>query len=146
MSKTPAPERVASNVSPRISEVESWTSLVSRMGLAGMARELAANCELVFLDESRADLRLARTHRHLLTKLAEDRIQAGFSALMNGVKVSITVAEETGLTPAQVLNRTRQESQAMAVTAIESDPVVRELIEGFDASLLQNSIRPIVES
>jgi DNA polymerase-3 subunit gamma/tau len=65
---------------------------------------------------------------------------------MNGVKVSITVAEETGLTPAQVLNRTRQESQAMAVTAIESDPVVRELIEGFDASLLQNSIRPIVES
>lgn len=118
---------------------------MTRMGLAGMARELAANCELTYLDDARAELRLARNHRHLLTKVAEDRIQAAFSSTLGAVRVTISVSGEIGETPAQIKTKTRQASLAMAVDAIEGDPVVRDLIENFDATLLQNSIRPLAD-
>jgi DNA polymerase-3 subunit gamma/tau len=47
------------------------------------------------------------------------------------------------MTPVEVGERRRHELQAGAVAAIEQDPLVREIIETFDARIIENSIRPI---
>jgi DNA polymerase-3 subunit gamma/tau len=39
--------------------------------------------------------------------------------------------------------REEEEKQAQAIAAIETDPVVQELIEQFDAKLIVSSIKPI---
>jgi DNA polymerase-3 subunit gamma/tau len=47
------------------------------------------------------------------------------------------------MTPAELENRSKQERQSQAITAVESDPFVRELVEQFDAKINISSIKPI---
>jgi DNA polymerase-3 subunit gamma/tau len=49
----------------------------------------------------------------------------------------------TGMTPAELEIREKQERQSEAIAAVESDPFVRELVEQFNAKLIVSSIKPI---
>jgi DNA polymerase-3 subunit gamma/tau len=46
-------------------------------------------------------------------------------------------------TPAATAGRERRERQERAISAIEQDLFVRDVIETFDASLIESSIKPI---
>ena len=46
-------------------------------------------------------------------------------------------------TPAAAAGRERRERQSQAIAAIEQDSFVRDVIEGFDASLIESTIKPI---
>ena len=59
------------------------------------------------------------------------------------VRVKFSVGMVTGMTPAELENRSKQERQSQAITAVESDPFVRELVEQFDAKINISSIKPI---
>ena len=37
----------------------------------------------------------------------------------------------------------KQEKQSLAVAAIEQDPLVRTLVENFDAKVIESSIKPL---
>ncbi|MDR2926190.1 MAG: DNA polymerase III subunit gamma/tau [Azoarcus sp.] len=117
--------------------------VVRALGLTGMARELLQHCEWASCDEDRLSLRLPETHRHLIdlnrqTTLA--RIESELSKALNRpLKLNVEIGQITGQTPAQRDEQDRLERHAQAVSALESDPFVRELIERFDASLNENS-------
>ena len=42
------------------------------------------------------------------------------------MRVKFSVGMVTGMTPAELENRAKQERQSQAITAVESDPFVRE--------------------
>jgi DNA polymerase III subunit gamma/tau len=46
-------------------------------------------------------------------------------------------------TPAELERNAAERSQADAEAAIENDPVVRRLVERFDAEIVRESIRPL---
>jgi DNA polymerase-3 subunit gamma/tau len=122
----------------------SWTGLVERLPLTGMARMLAQHCELVAREASRIELRIAQAHQYLLEKPYQDRFKAALEEHFgNPLRVSIIVADAAGSSPAAIADREKQHKQAEAIAAIEQDPFVRELVENFDARVVESSIKPL---
>ena len=121
-----------------------WQSILDSLQLSGMARALAQHCELLKLGGEVVQLRLPPAHRHLIMKAAQDRLQQVLGEYCGRpLQLQIEVAEVSTLTPAAILQQEREERQDRAVAAIEQDPFVREVIDIFDATLIESSIKPI---
>ena len=75
---------------------------------------------------------------------AVDRLQEMLgSATERPTRVRIDIGDIAGETPAQRDEIERRARHADAVAALEADPFVRELIERFDATLVENSVKPL---
>ena len=121
-----------------------WHTILGALKLGGMARELGQHCELRAVEGELIILRLSPTHRHLQMKPAQDKLHQTLSEYFGRpVQLRIELAEVESATPAVVAQRDRQERQDRAVAAIEQDAFVREVIETFDATLIESSIKPI---
>jgi len=59
------------------------------------------------------------------------------------VRLEFTLGDATGNTPAERADQERQTRQRGAIEAIDRDPFVRELVENFDARVIDESIRPV---
>lgn len=123
---------------------DDWHAMVGELKLNGMARELAQHCELRERSESSFMLRLSPTHRHLQIKTAQDKLQQALDEhLGRPIRLRIELGDVESDTPAVTVERDRRERQDAAIAAIEQDPFVREVIENFDASLIETSIKPL---
>ena len=121
-----------------------WHSVLQQLRLSGMARELAQHCELRQLDPGQISLRLSPVHRHLQMKPAQDKLQQALSAHFGRPLIlRIELAETERATPAVTAQLAREELQDKAVAAIEQDGFVRDVIDMFDAQLVESSIKPI---
>jgi DNA polymerase-3 subunit gamma/tau len=121
-----------------------WREVVRALGLSGLARELAQHCEWIACTDDRLNLRLSDAYRHLLdiNRVLIARIEEDLSrALGRPLKLHFEVGAIAGQTPAQRDEIERQVRRAQAVAALAGDPFVRELIERFDASLSENTVK-----
>ena len=85
-------------------------------------------------------MRAGDAHRHLLDKPYRDKLQGALEEHFGRrLRVEFTLGQPAGLTPAELEDRERQEKQREAVQAIDSDPFVRELVENFDARVVDRS-------
>lgn len=143
----PDPPRVAPREQsslPAASNDIDWHALIGKLQISGMARELAQHCELRGFAADAVLLRLAPAHRHLQMKPAQDKVQQALSEhFSRPLTLKIELAAIESVTPAAAAQQGRQERQERAIAAIEQDPFVRDVIETFDASLLESSIKPI---
>ena len=136
----------ASPESKKNSGNAQWAEIVEKLGLTGMARMLAQHCELVSHDETRIELCLAKAHERLLEKAYQDKLKAALQHYFGGSpRLSISVGGENGNSPADIANRDHQQRQAQAIAEIERDPFVRELVENFDARVVESTIKPLRE-
>jgi DNA polymerase-3 subunit gamma/tau len=123
-----------------------WPNVVAALGLTGMARVLAQHCELVARDAARIELKIAQVHQHLLDGPFQQRLKAALESHFGGpLRVAIQVVADAGGSPAAIADRERLQRQEQAIAGIERDPFVRELVEGFDARVVESSIRPAGE-
>jgi DNA polymerase-3 subunit gamma/tau len=121
-----------------------WHEILQAIKLGGMARELAQHCELRVVDEAKIVLCLSPVHRHLQMKPAQDKLQQSLSEYFGrSVLLSIDLEEVAGDTPAVVAQRQKRERQDHAVASVEQDGFVREVIDLFDATLIESSIKPV---
>jgi len=121
-----------------------WHAMLASLKLGGMARELGQHCELRSVTDNRVVLCLSPTHRHLQIKAAQDKLQQALSDhLGRAVQLSIALDDVVGETPAVVAQRRRHERQEQAVASVEQDAFVREVIDVFDATLIESSIKPV---
>ncbi|GHT98713.1 hypothetical protein FACS1894154_04480 [Betaproteobacteria bacterium] len=121
-----------------------WRAAVQGLGLSGLVREFAQHCEWVGCAADRLSLRLSEAHRHLyeINRSLVGRIEEELErALGRPLKLVVDIGAIAGTTPAQHDAIERQARHAEAVAALESDPFVSELIERFDASLLEETVR-----
>jgi RecG-like helicase len=111
----------------------------------GMAKQLAQHCELAELAESQITLRLPPAHKGLLmNKGQQDKLQAELQAYFGRpLRLDIVLAEPQGETPAARTATERRERQDRAIAAIEQDPFVREVVDLFDASIDESTIKPV---
>lgn len=134
------PEKAVATVSADA----DWHQILIAMKLGGMARELAQHCELRSIDEARIVLCLSPTHRHLQMKPAQDKLQQALCEYFGrSLQLSIDLHEVSGDTPAATAQRQKHERQDRAVAAVEQDDFVREVIDLFDATLIESSIKPV---
>ncbi|MCP5247061.1 MAG: DNA polymerase III subunit gamma/tau [Candidatus Accumulibacter sp.] len=124
--------------------VGDWHEVLAALRVSGMARELAQHCEWRDLSGERIALRLSPTHRHLLIKAAQDKLQQALGEHFGRpLKLFVELEAPSGDTPAVTAQRDRQQRQDRAIAAVEQDGFVREVIEMFDATLIESSIKPV---
>ena len=125
-------------------QTADWPQLVDQLGLKGMTRELAQHSACQSLVDGLLVLNLPATHRQLLMPASEQRLAQALSEKMRApIRVRFDVVEQVGVTAAVLKKEAAVERQNNAVAAIESDPIVQELIDVFDAKLIDGSIRPL---
>ena len=136
-------------VEPPVIEVpaarsEDWHTILAALKMGGMARELGQHCEMRGLDGTRIELCLSPAHRHLQMKPAQDKLQQSLSEYFGrSMQVTIRLEEAVGETPAATAQRRRDELQERAVASVEQDGFVREVIDIFDATVVESSIKPV---
>ena len=122
---------------------ERWPDTVAALKLGGMARMLAQHCELQSQEGNRLTLAVPAAHRHLLEPSYREKFTAALQERFPGVRVEYTTGETEDHTLAAKEARETAVRQRGAVEAIDSDPFVRELVENFDARLVDGSVRPV---
>ncbi len=123
---------------------DDWHALVAGLPLTGMAKQLAQHCELSERSESAIRLRLSPVHKHLLGKPQQDKLQAELQSWAGRpLRLEIDVAELESETPAQRSHNKQRVRQERAIASIEQDPFVREVVDLFDASIDESTIKPV---
>lgn len=122
----------------------AWPELVKQLKLTGMAKMLAQHSEAASMTADRIELCVPTQHKHLLDRAYQDKIKAALEELRGTpVTLAFSVGEVTGMTPAAIQQQDDDARQAKAVAAIKNDPVVQELVDKFDAKVIDSSIKPI---
>ncbi|RPI45966.1 MAG: DNA polymerase III subunit gamma/tau [Betaproteobacteria bacterium] len=123
--------------------IADWAGLLGALRLSGMARQLAHNCELVGESGDVLELRVAAAHKHLLEKGPQERLRAAIEEhLGRSIRLKIEVGDPVGHTPAQLDEQERRSRLESATQALNADPFVRELVDGFGAQVVPDSIKP----
>jgi DNA polymerase-3 subunit gamma/tau len=130
----------------RIDDFADWHGAVERLGLGGMALQLARQCTVATWDAaaSRLVLRLDPGHAQLMGSLAEGRLREALGRLVGRpVTLAIRVEESADETPAQRARRHEAERREAAVAAIREDPLAQALAKRFEGRLLEDTVVPV---
>ena len=136
---------VASGDAACCSRSATGAGWIRALGLGGLVRELPsiANGSGV-RRRRRLQLRLSTAHRHLLdmNRGAVERMQDQLSAPRSGARSRCASRSATSLARPRAARRDRGQARHAEAAALEADPFVRELIERFDATLVESTVRP----
>lgn len=141
----PAPAVRPVAPAPAAAPAGDWHDMAAGLPLTGMARQLAQHCELAELADTRIALRLPPAHKHFMDRKADvERLQSALQAHYGRpLKLDIVLAETEGETPAERVKNEKRERQERAIASIEQDPFVRDVIDLFDASIDESTIKPV---
>ncbi len=121
-----------------------WYNLLDKLSLNGLVHNIAAHCELIAVEQQALSFVLDERNSALYADAQREQLQAALSDFFDSaVTAHIELGQPPGETPAMRKERLRRERQQQAVDAIESDPLVQQLIERFDGELDRESIAPI---
>ncbi len=121
-----------------------WVGLIDQIGLTGMTYNIAANASLRSVEAGCWSFALTSQQIHLFNVTHQQRLAQALSDYLGDViRVEVVEAPAQGETPAQYQERKRQERQAQAVQAIESDPNVQAIIANYNARIDPASIKPV---
>jgi DNA polymerase-3 subunit gamma/tau len=122
---------------------DDWSAIVARLGLDGMAAQLAAHCVLVGRSNGVVRLRLDRAGEAFRRPQLEQRLaQALAQHFGEALRLDIAVSDVAEVTPAREQAQAADERQKAAEQAIDADPNVRAMREVFGATVQPGSIRP----
>ena len=138
------PTPAAAPVGPRKLAPEAWPDTVAQLKLGGMARMLAQHCALKSFTDGRMQLIVPEAHKHLLDAAYREKLKSALEERFGPLRLDVSVGQATdGTTLAEREDRERVERQTRATESIERDPFVRDLVENFDARVIDGSIRPL---
>lgn len=121
-----------------------WADLVAQLPLQAINLQLAMNCATLDQTDELLSLSLLPSHKQLLNESRRQLIeQAVQQHTGSPVRVTIEVREHTGLTPAALEKQQQDNRQQSAISEIESDSNVQNLIDTFGASISPGSIQPV---
>ena len=120
-----------------------WPEMIEAMALSGLVKELAGHCALKSRTADRIELALAPAQESLFGKNQKAQLAEALKARFGEhLKVRIVAEAPVAETPAEAAVKLAEERQAEAQQSVNRDPVVQTLLDTFDATLDQDSIRP----
>lgn len=140
----PAPGRNRAVAARRsVAAAGGWREMIEAMALSGLVKELAGHCALKSRTADRIELALAPAQENLFGKNQKAQLAEALKARFGEhLKVRIVAEAPAAETPAEAAAKLAEERQAEARQSVNSDPVVQTLLDTFDATLDQDSIRP----
>ena len=125
----------------------NWLQVVADLKLGGMAKMLADHCELVSQQGDQVLLCIADAQKHVLERGYQDKLVSALRERHGAhLQIKFEIGVATAQTPQMVRTRARDARQADAVAAVELDPFIRELVQHFDAKVVESTIQPLGEA
>ena len=141
---TPAPDITAPLSAATASVSDDWHGIVAALSISAMVRQLAQHCELAEVSDAQVRLRLPPAQKHLVNKAAQDKLQTELQTYYGrSIRLSIDIAAASSVTPAELAKSVQRERQDQAIASIESDSFVRQVVEMFDATIDESTIKPL---
>jgi len=121
-----------------------WGQLIEGIRLGGISKQLADNCTLERFSDNHLVLLLSEQHQALKTELSERRLQEALQQKHgSGLSLEIRVGQQQAETPAQQMARAQNERLEDARRQMAEDPLVQAAQKHFDATLLEDSVKPV---
>jgi len=126
---------------PKAAFSGNWADLVRELKLGGAAKLLADNSELKRHESGQFDLCIPKSMAYLTDKSYADKLKAALAEKFGGtIALRVAVGEVAGNSVAAIEQGERSVRQAKAADAVHGDPFVRDLVDIFDATVIDNSI------
>ena len=121
-----------------------WLELFPQLPVSGMTGNIAANCTLISADGDDWLLHLDPGQGALFNATQQRRLNDALNQHLGrtlNLRIELILPEQE--TPAQAAARKRAERQQDAVTSIEQDPLIQQMIKLFGAKVRQDTIEPV---
>ncbi|MCC4613223.1 DNA polymerase III subunit gamma/tau [Xanthomonas campestris pv. esculenti] len=145
-SPAPSTDAAAPIDNGRIADAEQWLELVTRSGLNGPSRQLAANAAFIGHRDGVLRLALAPGFEYLNSERSIANLAQALAPVLGDTP---RIVIETGNADVETLheraNRQKGERQSAAEIAFMNDPNVQQLIQQQGARVVPDSIRPYDE-
>ena len=133
-----------SSLTTRLTSTADWHQLVDRLGVGGIASQLAHHCGFIELADGRLVLSLDPGAEQLRSPGTEERLRAALEVALGGpLRLEIRIARPQQETPAQRRHREQAARAQAAQETLASDPVSRRLQDQFDGQWVPGSIAPL---
>jgi DNA polymerase-3 subunit gamma/tau len=120
----------------------NWPGLVRDLQLGGAAKLLADTSELSHYDAGRFDLCIPKAMAYLAEKSYADKLKLVLAQRFGGnITLRVMVGEVAGKSVSAIEQGERTARQAQAADAVRGDPFVRDLVDIFDATVIDNTIQ-----
>lgn len=123
-----------------------WHVVLPRLGLGGMALQLAENLELVGQEGDKITLRCPASHASVRSKMTESALALALGkqlGLSGAARLQFIEGVPEQATPAQLRQQAQDARQQQALDSLRNDPVVRALESQYEARLLEDTVRPL---
>jgi len=135
---------VRPGAAPLLTGTADWHALVDRLGVGGIASQLAHHCGFIGLGEGRLTLNLDPTAAQLRSPGTEERLRAALESVLGGpLRLEIQLVRPNDETPAQRRTREQDERVQSAQAALAADPAATRLRDQFDGQWVPGSIEPL---
>jgi DNA polymerase-3 subunit gamma/tau len=123
-----------------LANTDDWTALVPQLGLRGAADQLAQHCVLLGRQDAHFELAVDARSRGLLTPLTRQALTEALTRLV-GQPARVDFSDQAAITdtPARQSARAAAERQSQSRATLESNPLVRSLMDTLDARIIDGS-------
>jgi len=131
-----SPQHGAPAVTTTPEALPPWTELLPALGLTGMARILAEQAQLEWLNPATAQLRLPKSQASLAQPTHLEIIATALSNYAkHPVKLNLVLADQTVASPAAVAQQREQQQRQTLLTELQTDPTIQAIVSTFDATI-----------
>ncbi|MDR6679819.1 DNA polymerase III subunit gamma/tau [Pseudomonas oryzihabitans] len=131
-------------VQPATGLAADWQALFPELKLGGLTASIAANCTLVAVEGDRWHLHLDPAQSALFNANQQRRLNDALSQQQGRpITLEVTIQTPEQETPAQAAARRRAERQREAEQSIQDDPLIRQMIQQFAATVRAGTIEPV---
>ncbi len=140
----PQVEPVVAGEMPAPGDGAGWASLVAKLPLTGMTRQMAEHCALLRVEAGKVTLSLDPAFENLRNPKWEQGLQQALAVYLGGeVRLTIDGAEPAAATPLQLKKEQAASQQQAAEQAIAGDEALHSIIEHFDGTIQPGSVKPV---
>ena len=140
--KLPSPARERAAVKTDAPKAAGWPELVQQLPVAGAARELARNAELQRREGNAFELVVPKAKAYLAERSYADKLKSALEQHVGtAVSVKVNVGETNGTSAAAVEAGEREARRAAAAQSVQSDGFVKDLVNLFDAKVVDSTIK-----
>jgi DNA polymerase-3 subunit gamma/tau len=129
---------------PSPGDAAGWASLVAKLPLTGMTRQMAEHCALKSYQGGKVILSLDPAFENLRNPKWEQGLQLAIGHYVGGeVRLGIDSEAPTASTPGQLRKEQQAANQQTAEQAIAEDEALQSILEHFDGTIQPGSVRPV---
>lgn len=136
--KTPTKNETSTAISQSATE---WHAILPQLKVTGAALALAQNCSLQKITESQAFFVVKPNQQPLVQPKQVQRLSDALTQYwQRPMTAIIKIEDQNNPTPAELTVKNQQERRHAAKEALIADPKLQQLLQTFDATLIEESI------